>query len=48
MERQDIDAKLVFLAQSMRAKLLTTANPAAQADRNLFEKLGLAPMPARD
>jgi biotin synthase len=29
-------------------KLLTTANPAAQADRNLFEKLGLAPMPARD
>ena len=29
-------------------KLLTTANPAAQADRNLFEKLGLEPMPARD
>jgi biotin synthase len=29
-------------------KLLTTANPAAQADRNLFEKLGLASMPARD
>jgi biotin synthase len=29
-------------------KLLTTANPAAQADRNLFEKLGLAPMLARD
>ena len=29
-------------------KLLTTANPAAQSDRNLFQKLGLAPMPARD
>ncbi|HVY07062.1 MAG TPA: biotin synthase BioB [Burkholderiales bacterium] len=27
-------------------KLLTTANPLADRDRNLFERLGLAPMPA--
>ena len=51
LQMSESDQALCFLAgaNSIFAgeKLLTTPNPRADADRSMFERLGLTPMPAR-